>query len=140
MQQEFTFSIRIDTTPPTLELLGIDEHGIARDAVTTRNLSKPATIRVYRNDEFIGTKSVGEQIRNVGVYRLVVVDEAGNYTVYHFEIIHAFNAAALAVIGGLLALAVVACAIAYKARKGKYFDASEKLEGDIEVEVTLEEN
>jgi len=141
--QEFIFTIRIDTTPPTLELIGVDRDGIARETVTTRNLSKPAEIRAYRNGEFFHYE-IGQVLRLVGRYRIVLTDEAGNYTVYEFEIIHALNTASIAVLGGLLALAVVIIAVTYRARRGKggYFAPTKKLDkskGKTEEETIPEE-
>jgi hypothetical protein len=117
--KHYTFVVRIDRTPPTLELVGV-KNGQARDDVTTRNLSKPATIRAYRDGVPFDYK-IGDVIRQVGHYRIVLTDEAGNQTEYEFEKIYAFNAASIAIIGGMLALGIVGTVLVFKARQGGYF-------------------
>ena len=64
------------------------------------NLSETANVRVYRNDEAIEYE-LGNELREVGIYRVVVTDEAGNTSEYSFEIEKSIS-------GGIIALIVIA--------------------------------
>ena len=89
------------------------------------NLTENAEMRVYLNDTEISYK-LGEELTELGKYRVVLVDEVGNETEYTFEILYSMNGGAIALIViGILVVAGVIVAIilgkkaAYKQKKGK---------------------
>jgi hypothetical protein len=55
-------------------------------------------MKAYYNDvEF--EYRLGEELNNVGAYRFVFTDAAGNTTEYNFEILYSLNASAVIFIG-----------------------------------------
>ncbi|GHV00919.1 hypothetical protein FACS1894211_09550 [Clostridia bacterium] len=106
-----TVTFTLDTTPPTAELVGVTNGGSTSGAVSIRNLSEPATVAVYRNGGLI-PYALGEPLTEIGSYRIVVTDTAGNATEYTFDIIYSVNTAGtviiiiviLALIGGGVAV------------------------------------
>ncbi len=132
---EYAFSIAIDTTPPTLVLVGVEAGGYTKGEVSTRNVSDPnATITALFNGNEIEYK-LGDKLKNAGVYKIRVTDEAGNFTEYEFTIVYALNGASIALIAGALALVVVIIAITIWQRR-KY----KKAKIEYEVETDLEED
>ena len=116
----FTFYLEIDTTPPTIQLVGAENGGQTKSEVTTKNPSEnPIYIQATNNSEEFEYK-LGEVIKNVGTYELLVRDEAGNYTLYEFTIIYALNAASIALFGGMLALVVILIIFLVKNKVGYY--------------------
>lgn len=116
----FSFNLEIDTTPPTIQLVGAENGGQTKGEVTTKNPSEnPIYIQATNNSEEF-EYNLGEVIKNVGTYELIVMDEAGNYTLYEFTIIYALNAASIALFGGMLALAVILIIFLIKNKVGYY--------------------
>ena len=64
-------------------------------------------------------------MKNVGNYKLVVYDEAGNSTTYEFAIIYALNGASIALFGALLAVVVVLIIFLVKNKVGYYKNKAE---------------
>jgi len=131
----FTFNLEIDTTPPTIQLVGAENGGQTKGEVTTKNPSEnPIFIEATNNSEEFEYR-LGEIIKNVGTYELVVKDEAGNYTLYEFTIIHALNSASIALFGGMLALVVLLIIFLARNKIGYYKKNAEILT----IEETIEE-
>jgi len=88
----------LDATPPTAELVGVIDGGTVRGgSVIIRNLSKPATVAVYLNGSRI-SYTLGEALTELGSYRVVITDNAGNITEYTFDIAYAVNTAGVIII------------------------------------------
>ena len=96
----YNFTVTVDATAPTLTIDGVENGGTTKDKVILSNLSETANVRVYRNDEAIEYE-LGNELREVGIYRVVVTDEAGNTSEYSFEIEKSIS-------GGIIALIVIA--------------------------------
>ena len=74
-------------------------------------------------------------MKDAGKYQLVVVDEAGNKTVYEFTIVYSFNGATIALFGALLAVVVILIIFLVKNKVGYYKNKTEI----TEIEETTEE-
>lgn len=135
VNRNFTFNLILDTTPPTIELIGTENGGYTKSEVSTRNASEnPIYIYASNYSEEFEYK-LGEKIKNTGSYQLIVVDEAGNQSVYKFTIVYAFNGASIALFGALLAIVVILIIFIVKNKIGFY-----KNKTDItEIEETTEE-
>ena len=121
----YNFTVTVDGTAPALTITGAENGGTTKDAVVLSNLTENAEMRVYLNDTEISYK-LGEELTELGKYRVVLVDEVGNETEYTFEILYSMNGGAIALIViGILVVAGVIVAIilgkraAYKQKKGK---------------------
>ncbi len=118
--QAYPFSLTIDSTAPTATLIGVENGGQTKGSVTVNNLSETATIEVSLNDELIAYE-LGEELTEVGKYRVVLTDELGNVTEYTFEILYSLNATAiiLIIIGILLTAGTITTIIVMR-KKGKF--------------------
>ena len=122
---EYNFKITIDTIPPTLELVGVENGGKTKSDISTQNCSEDnVTLFAFRDGEEF-QYSIGESMRNVGSYKLILIDEAGNQTVYEFEKTYSLNAGAIALLAGLLVIAVLVAIFVVKSRKGLYVEVQE---------------
>ncbi|MDR3319056.1 MAG: hypothetical protein LBS99_06415, partial [Clostridiales bacterium] len=92
---EITFML--DTAPPTAELVGVANGGSTSGAVIVRSPSEPATVEVYFNGSLIAY-TLGESLTQIGAYRVVLTDEAGNAAEYTFGIVYSVNTAGTVVI------------------------------------------
>lgn len=121
----YNFTVTVDGTAPALTITGAENGGTTKDAVVLSELTENAEMRVYLNDTEIEYK-LGDELTELGKYRVVLVDEVGNETEYTFEILYSMNGGAIAlIIIGILVVAGVIVAIilgkraAYKQKKGK---------------------
>jgi hypothetical protein len=123
---KYDFKNTIDTIPPTLELVGVENGGKTKSDVSTQNCSEEnVTIFAFRNDEQFDYH-IGGVMQNVGVYKLIVMDEAGNQTTYEFEKTYSLNAGAIALLAGLLVIAVIVMIFVIRSRKGLYVEIQEE--------------
>lgn len=123
-KKECTFEISVDATPPEAVLAGVENGGSTKGRVQIEGLSENATFTVFLNGTQI-KYALGEELFELGEYRVVLRDLAGNETVYLFEIVYALNAGSIVLIvfGILIAVAVVVAIIfgkrsAFKKKKG----------------------
>lgn len=93
-------SFSIDVTAPVLLISGVENDGKTKRKVVLDELSETAQVTVYRDDEEI-TYELGKELKEAGMYRVVLTDEAGNITEYSFEILAGVN-------GGVVALCIIA--------------------------------
>lgn len=96
----YNFIVMVDATAPSLVIDGVENGGTTKNKVVLDNLSETANVRVYCNDEAIEYE-LDSELREVGIYRVVVTDEAGNTSEYSFEIEKSIS-------GGIIALIVIA--------------------------------
>ena len=115
----YTFTVTVDATAPTLKLEGVENGGATTGGVILSGLSEAAEVKVYRGEEEIEYK-LGEELTEVGVYRIELKDSAGNSTVYTFEIQSSLSGGiiALIVIAALVLVALVVVIIIRKRKKG----------------------
>lgn len=106
--KEYTFTLALDTTAPTISLNGISDGGKGNVTVTITDLSEAGTVEVYRNGELI-EYSLGDEIKEYASYEVKVRDELGNERIYTFTLEYQMNGGAIAliIIGILLAVGVV---------------------------------
>ena len=118
--QAYPFTLTIDSSAPTAMLGGVENGGQTKGSVTVSDLSETATVEVFLNDEPIEYE-LGDELTEVGKYRVVITDEIGNATEYTFEILYSLNATAiiLIIIGILLVAGTVTTVIVMR-KKGKF--------------------
>lgn len=135
VNKKFTFNLTLDTTPPTIELVGTENGGYTKSEVSTRNASEnPIYIYASNNSEEFEYK-LGEKMKDTGSYKLIVVDEAGNQSVYEFTIVYSLNGASIALFGAMLAVVVILIIFLVKNKVGYYKNKVEI----TEIEETTEE-
>lgn len=101
----YTFNVTVDGTAPTLKLNGVENGGITKDGVKLTELSETAEVKVFKDGKEIEYKP-GDEITEVGKYKVTATDECGNQTVYEFEIEKSVNGWLIAfIIIGVLVLA-----------------------------------
>ena len=127
----YEFTIIIDTTAPTIVLVGVENNGYTKGEVSTRTPSEnPIIITATLNDEKL-EYTLGDKLESVGNYKLIVSDLAGNITEYEFTILPSLNAATIALFGGMLAVVVLIIILLVKNKVGYY-------KGKTEITVTEE--
>ena len=99
----YNFVVTVDNTAPVLTLNGVENGGETKESVTLSDLSEKATMKVYLNDTEIKYE-LGQELTELGKYRVVLTDEAGNEATYEFEILYKMN-------GGTIALIVIGVAV-----------------------------
>lgn len=106
--KEYTFTLSLDTTAPTVNLNGIEDGGKGNVTVTITDLSEAGTVEVYKDGEKIEYE-LGNELKEYGNYEVRVSDELGNERVYKFILEYQMNggASALIIIGILVAVGVV---------------------------------
>lgn len=128
--KEYSFEITLDTTPPTLELIGVENGGTTKKVVVMKNVSeKPYELYITVDGAPFEYK-IGEEIEKCGRFVVVLTDEAGNSTTYTFERLYSLNGPSIAVLAGLGALVVLLIIFLIKSRHHYYKD--EVIEEDLE--------
>lgn len=97
--REYTFTLTLDTTAPTIDLNGVKNGGTSGKPVTIDNLSEDATLEVFKDGEVIEYE-LGQKLSEYGEYRVVVTDSVGNTNVYNFTLKYKMD-------GGIIALIVI---------------------------------
>ncbi len=114
----YSFVLELDSTAPTLELIGVKDGGVSGKSVTLDNLSEQASVEVYKDGELIEYE-LGSELKEYGEYRVVVTDEAGNQTEYTFTLKHILNGGAVALIViGIIVLVGGVAAVLIMRKKG----------------------
>lgn len=90
----------IDKTAPTLTLNGVNVGGITKESVTLSDVSEKADVKVFLNDDEI-EYTLGDELSDVGKYKVIVTDACGNTTEYDFKIEQGANI-------GIIVLIVIA--------------------------------
>ena len=91
------FSVTVDATAPTLVLNGVENGGKTTDPVTLTDVSEEAEVKVFKGEEEI-EYTVGDEISDIGSYKVVVTDACGNSTEYTFEIEKGANIALIVIL------------------------------------------
>ena len=87
----------LDRVAPEIVLNGAENGGETKSEVVVESISEEADITVYFNGEKIEYR-VGTSVSELGVYRVVVTDAAGNTREYTFTIVYGLNGGAIALI------------------------------------------
>lgn len=113
----YYFTVTVDGTAPTLTLSGVENGGKTKKEVVLSDLSEKAELHVFLNDEEI-EYNLGDELKQAGNYRVVVIDACGNSTEYAFTIQYSLSAGIIALIViGSLAVAAGIVVIILKKRK-----------------------
>ena len=120
---EQKFSVVVDSTVPVVTVDGVENGGTTKGAVTLTDLSSDATMKVYLDDELI-EYNLGDELTDVGVYRIVLEDAVGNVNEYSFEILWKFPTVAIIfiVIAVLGVAGTVVWLVISKKRKDEYYN------------------
>ena len=120
---EQKFTVTVDATAPTLKLDGVENGGSTKGAVIISDVSSDATMKVYLDDVQI-EYTAGDELTEVGKYRIVLEDGVGNVSEYSFEILWKMPAAAivLIVVAVLGAAGAVVWFVISKKRKDEYYN------------------
>ena len=118
--KDYTFTVTVDATAPAATLTGVENGGSTKGGVTLSDLTEKATVEVYKDGEKI-EYSLGDELTEVGQYRIVLTDELGNSAEYTFEILYSVNAGAVAliVIAVLVVVGVIVTVVIMR-KKGKF--------------------
>lgn len=128
--KNYSFNITLDTTPPTLELVNVENGGTTKKVVSMKNVSEePYELLVYVDGVKMEYK-LGEEIEKCGQFHVILKDEAGNESIYEFYREYSLNGPSIAVLAGLGALVVLLIALLIKSRHKYYKD--EVIEEEIE--------
>ena len=96
-EKEYTFAVTLDRVAPEIVLNGAENGGETKSEVVVESISEEADITVYFNGEKIEYR-VGASVSELGEYRVVVTDAAGNTREYTFTIVYGLNGGAIALI------------------------------------------
>lgn len=96
-EKEYTFTVTLDRVAPEIVLNGAENGGETKSEVVVESISEEADITVYYNGEKIEYR-VGASVSELGEYRIVVTDAAGNTREYTFTIVYGLNGGAIALI------------------------------------------
>ncbi len=120
---EQKFTVNVDATAPTLKIDGVENGGSTKGAVILSDISSDATMKVYLDDVLIDYTS-GDELTEVGKYRIVLEDGVGNVNEYSFEILWKMPAAAivLIVVAVLGVVGAVVWIVISKKRKDEYYN------------------
>ena len=119
---EQNVTVTVDSTPPGVVISGVENGGSTKGAVIITDLSSDATMMVYLDDELI-EYNLGDELAEVGKYRIVLEDAAGNVSEYSFEILWKMPTVAII----LIVIAVLGIAgsavwiVISKKRKDEYY-------------------
>ena len=117
---EYSFNITIDTTPPTLELVGVENGGTTKNLVSMKNISEENCTLVVMVDGMYFDYTLGDEIEKSGQFIVTLTDEAGNSTTYTFERVYSLNSASIAVLAGLGVLVILIIILLIKSRHHYY--------------------
>lgn len=110
----YQLDVEIDTTPPVLALEAVDETGRAKGPVSLEDIEEGASIGITLNGKQIPYAS---ELTEIGEYRILVMDAAGNTSEYHFTILMYFNLSSLMFMALVVAVAVAVGAYIVISRK-----------------------
>ena len=122
----YSFEITLDTTPPTLVLVGVENGGSTKNKVVMKDVSEKPCDLIVTVDGANFDYKLGDEIEKSGRFVVELIDEAGNKTVYIFERVYSLNGASVAVIAGLGALVVLLIILLIKSRHHYYADKVEE--------------
>ena len=122
----YSFEITLDTTPPTLVLVGVENGGSTKNKVVMKDVSEKPCDLIVTVDGANFDYKLGDEIEKSGRFVATLIDEAGNKTVYIFERVYSLNGASVAVIAGLGALVVLLIILLIKSRHHYYADKVEE--------------
>ena len=95
--KSYPFTVTVDATAPTLTLNGVENGGATTEAVTLTDVSEEAEVVVTLNGEAI-EYTVGDELTEIGEYKVTVTDACGNATEYTFTIEKGANIALIVII------------------------------------------
>ena len=88
IENQYKLNLEVDTTPPTLALAAVDENGRANGPVDISDVENNSEIYITRDGESV---SYSKELTAPGTYTVILIDEAGNRSVYTFTILIYFD-------------------------------------------------
>ena len=116
--QLYNFNVVIDTTPPVVSLIGVDNGGSTEDIVIIVSDEEALTF-VARKDNTETRIELGKEISKDGDYEIVAYDVAGNEVELKFTIDYSVNTAGL-IASGLGGTGLIGALIAIVKKKKSY--------------------
>ena len=119
----YSFNVTVDAVAPTLTLDGVTAGGTTKGTVIITDISHDASMKVYLDGKPIDYE-LGEKLKEIGVYKVVLEDKAGNVSEYSFEILWKMPSAVivLIVVGVLGIVGTVVWLIISNKRKKEYYN------------------
>jgi hypothetical protein len=118
--KNYTFTITIDTTAPTLEIEGVENGGSTKNNVVLKNISESPYELNITVDGVNFEYKLGDKIEKSGYFVVTLKDEAGNSTTYTFTKEYSLNGPSIAVLAGLGVLVVLLIILLVKSRHRYY--------------------
>lgn len=113
----YNFTVTVDNTAPVATLEGVENGGTTKENVIISAINENAKMKVYFDGQEIDYK-LGDELSEIGTYKVVLEDDCGNVSEYNFEILYSMNGGAIAlIIIGILAVAGVVVFIILKKRR-----------------------
>lgn len=113
----YNFTVTVDNTAPVATLEGVENGGTTKENVIISAVNENAKMKVYFDGQEIDYK-LGDELSEIGTYKVVLEDDCGNVSEYNFEILYSMNGGAIALIViGILAVAGVVVFIILKKRR-----------------------
>jgi len=106
----YNLDIVVDHQAPELEIIGVDEDGIARGPVSFGEMEIRSSIQVLRDGTDV-TSQIRKEYKDPGKYVVKYADEAGNVSIYYFTIEIFFNLSAWMFV--VIAIGIVALVVGY---------------------------
>lgn len=115
----YTLDVKIDLTYPELEIIGVDEDGIARGPVSFGELEPDSVLTVTVDGQPVDNSPVNGQFVTAGQYTVKYADKAGNVSSYYFTMNVFLNVSATAFVIILGLVIVLAVAYLIYSRKNR---------------------
>ena len=88
-------SFTIDKTAPTIILNGVENGGSVKGSVSITDISETATLKVTKDGEELAY-NLGDELKEAGMYEIILTDVSGNVSEYTFEITKGMSGWAIA--------------------------------------------
>ena len=124
--KDYTAVFFIDNTPPTIELIGATNGGKTTNDIIEKNPSEEDIEIIAKLNDIEFSYKIGESMRKVGNYEIMVIDSAENFTIYTFEKTYSLNALSIIVIATLIAIGIVIAVCIVRSRKDHYVEIVDK--------------
>lgn len=110
----YRLKLELDTTPPTLALAALDENLRASGPVDISDVEDRCEILITRDGESVAYR---KELTSPGSYTIVLIDEAGNRSLYSFTILIYFNSNSMLFFASLVLVLVGVIAYMFYVRK-----------------------
>lgn len=112
------FEFEIDKTPPKISIENLGEDGTIKGQTSITCDEKNITVKVYLNGEEIEYR-LGENLEELGEYRVVVLDSLGNAVEYNFTLVYGLSVVSIVLIIVVIVIGVLIVIFVFSYRKKK---------------------